>query len=297
MTSSSSKYTCLLSKEIIRILIGDNSINDPDYCDVISMPYLTTNNIRELGYKFGFNSTKDADISSRFNYFKAILESTINNNKVEEFITYLFQKERFSSILNQAEVAEFEKVYLSVRDSIICEINKKLYFSGYKLTIRNMKVELISSTSSISLELPSLKKINREYISGLINRAYLDIERGEFDSALTKSKTLLEEVFTFAIEEKGEKAEEGGKIDVLLKHVKILYNMHIDSSMDKRIKGLISGLDRIIFTIAEMRNKDSDSHAAGLKRIRIKDYHARLFVNSAATIADFFVSVVNNERR
>lgn len=36
-----------------------------------------------------------------------------------------------------------------------------------------------------------------------------------------------------------------------------------------------------------MRNKDSDSHGAGSKQIKIAEYHARLFVNSAMTMADF----------
>lgn len=36
--------------------------------------------------------------------------------------------------------------------------------------------------------------------------------------------------------------------------------------------------------LAEMRNKGSDAHGVGGKRISINDYHARLFVNSAMTM-------------
>lgn len=43
-----------------------------------------------------------------------------------------------------------------------------------------------------------------------------------------------------------------------------------------------------------MRNKDSDSHGAGSKQIKIAEYHAHLFVNSAMTMADFILAVGEN---
>ncbi|MEG1726191.1 MAG: abortive infection family protein [Anaerovoracaceae bacterium] len=43
--------------------------------------------------------------------------------------------------------------------------------------------------------------------------------------------------------------------------------------------------------IVEMRNKDSDAHGVDANRITIDEHHARLFVNSAMTMADFILSV------
>lgn len=40
-----------------------------------------------------------------------------------------------------------------------------------------------------------------------------------------------------------------------------------------------------------MRNKDSDAHGVGAKRISIDEHHARLFVNAAIAMADFILSV------
>ena len=70
--------------------------------------------------------------------------------------------------------------------------------------------------------------------------------------------------------------------------------MHQSKDMDKRINGLLSGLEKILSAIAEMRNKGSDSHGVGAKRIKISDHHARLFVNSAMTMADFVLAVSEN---
>ena len=94
---------------------------------------------------------------------------------------------------------------------------------------------------------------------------------------------------------KGETLSESGDIGKLYGQVKTLYNMHQSKDIDKRINGLLSGLEKILSAIAEMRNKSSDSHGVGAKRITIADHHARLFVNSAMTMADFVLSVCEKQ--
>jgi len=54
---------------------------------------------------------------------------------------------------------------------------------------------------------------------------------------------------------------------------------------------LFSGLEKILSAVAEIRNKGSDSHGIGARRINIEEHHARLFVNSAMTMADFVLAV------
>ena len=69
--------------------------------------------------------------------------------------------------------------------------------------------------------------------------------------------------------------------------------MHGDANTDRRINTLLSGFEKIISAISEMRNKDSDAHGVGIKRINIDEHHARLFVNASVTMADFILSVAN----
>ena len=89
---------------------------------------------------------------------------------------------------------------------------------------------------------------------------------------------------------------DSGDIGKLYGQVKALYNMHAHKDLDRRINTLLSGLEKIISAIAEMRNKESDSHGVGSKRIGIADYHTRLFVNSAIAMADFILSVYLNTK-
>lgn len=154
---------------------------------------------------------------------------------------------------------------------------------------------ILSKISDTILATPSLKKIDREYITSVSQRAFKDIEEGNFDSAFTKARTLAEEVFCYVIEKKGEQPSDSGDIGKLYKQVKDLYNMHNNPQMDKRINGLLSGLNQVVSSLGEMRNKDGDAHGLGAKRIPVKDYHARLYVNSAVTLADFILAVTQNK--
>ena len=66
--------------------------------------------------------------------------------------------------------------------------------------------------------------------------------------------------------------------------------------MDKRINKLLSGLENIVQSIAEMRNNGSDSHGLGSKKVNIPDYHARLALNSSSIMAEFILSVSQHSR-
>lgn len=149
--------------------------------------------------------------------------------------------------------------------------------------------------SNVQISAPAISCVNRDYIKDIAARAMADVDTNNFDSAITKSRTLLEEVFIYAIEKKSVAPSESGDINKLYAQVKSLYNMHQSKDMDKRINGLLSGLEKILSAIAEMRNKGSDSHGVGAKRINIADHHARLFVNSAMTMADFVLSVCEKQ--
>lgn len=121
-----------------------------------------------------------------------------------------------------------------------------------------------------------------------------DVDDNNFDSAITKARTLLEETFCYVIEKKGVTPSDSGDMAKLFKQVKDLYYMHTDSNTDRRINTLYSGLNSIVSAIAEMRNKDSDAHGVGANRIEIDEHHARLFVNASMTMADFILSVQTN---
>ena len=102
---------------------------------------------------------------------------------------------------------------------------------------------------------------------------------------------MLEEDFCNAIEANGDTPSDSGNIGRLYNQAKTLYNMHQDRDVDRRINGLLSGLEIILTAIGQMRNESSNSHGVGDRRINLKEHHARLFMNAAMTMADFILSV------
>ena len=143
----------------------------------------------------------------------------------------------------------------------------------------------------VEIKAPAIKNIDREYIRSISKRAMEDVDKKNYDSAITKSRTLLEEAFCYVIEKDNKTPSTSGNMSDLYKQVKDSYNMHGDANIDKRINTLLSGLEKIVSAISEMRNKDSDAHGVGASRIKIDEYHARLFVNVAMAMADFILSV------
>ena len=141
---------------------------------------------------------------------------------------------------------------------------------------------------------PSIASIDYEYIRRKAAQAWDEIQAGDLDSSLTIARTLLEEVFCKVIQDRGGKPGKSGEIRNLYNQVRGLYQMHQNSETNHRINGLLSGLEKILTAIAEMRNISGDAHGSGTRRIKIKPHHARLFVNSALTMAEFILEVSEN---
>lgn len=294
-------YELLRNKEIIAILDGDTQIEEVN--DIrISMPYLSGPMLCELSQKFGCyqeyywgNSSKSN--LSRCQYMDNILEYVIKENKVSQLLSYMMEKERFSDSLRKLNnVSDIEKMYKYIIKKVIDQINSILYFGGHELVIINKQFIVKNIDEKINIDVPNINVVDRNYIKCLSERAMKDIDEGNLDSAITKSRTILEETFCYAIEIKGEEPSDNGDIGKLYKQVKDLYNMHTNKDMDKRINKLLSGLENIVQSIAEMRNNGSDSHGLGSKRVNISYYHARLAVNSSTTMAEFILSVSQNSK-
>ncbi|MGN0366769.1 MAG: abortive infection family protein [Suilimivivens sp.] len=206
-----------------------------------------------------------------------------------------YQMSKGKSLMAYCDDADYEDVFKLLADLLeYYELNcmelygEDKYKPQYERCRKIMDREL---GSAIKIDTPAIACVNRDYIKDIAARANRDVDNGEFDSAITKSRTLLEEVFCHAIEKKGEEPSDKGDIGKLYNRVKTLYNMHQSKDVDRRINSLLSGLEKILTAIKEMRNEASDSHGVGNRRIALEEHHARLFVNSAMTMADFILSV------
>lgn len=292
-------FELLKTKEIISILDGDTKYNEYEFEDgttvTVAMPYLSGPDLCGVSTLFGlpisYSWGKGATNLSRWQYLDNLIEHCIVENRCSDLLAYLFGKEQFSKMLYSHGADEVEAAYTHITHEIIQKINGILYFGGNELVVIINQFIVRAIGSKVAVQAPQIKSIDREYIKSISNRAMQDVEQQNYDSAITKSRTLLEETFCYVIEKKGDTPSDSGDMAKLYKQVRTLYNMHTDGNTDKRINTLLSGLNSIVSAIAEMRNKDSDAHGVGANRITIDEHHARLFVNSAMTMADFILSV------
>ena len=234
------------------------------------MPYLSGPTICNISLTFGMSVeySRSGGALSRWMYLENLMDYCIEQQKMPNLLSYLFSKEQFVDSLKGLPIDEIETTYSEIVRCIVNQISGILYFGGHELTIINHTFIVKPINSVVEIKAPVVKTIDHEYIKSLSERALIDIENSNYDSAITKCRTLLEEVFCYVIEKKGQTPSESGDIGTLYRQVKNLYNMHQDKEVDKRINMLLSGLEKIITSIAQMRNKDSDSHGVGSKRIR-----------------------------
>lgn len=304
MPQEESKFELLREKSILSILVGDVNfgtleVNGTDNGIEISMPYLSGPTLCDISNKFGLPASYgwNGGAQSRRAYLDDLLAHCIQNKRASDLLAFLFSKGQFVGKLRGQTPEVIEYAYAQIVNAVIGQINDTLYFGGNELAQVGKVFVIRKLGSTVCITVPSVKTIDRSYIANLADRAMKDVIDGNYDSALTKSRTLLEEVFCYVIEKKGEEPSESGDMGKLYNQVKQLYNIHQSKDVDKRINGLLSGLEKILSAIAEMRNKGSDSHGVGAKRINIADHHARLFVNSAMTMADFVLAVSEKATR
>lgn len=291
-------FELLKTKEIYAILDGDTKYGEYEFTDgrtiTISMPYLSGPDICSISMIFGYYI--EYSKLSRWQYFDNLFDHCIKNDKCSDLFLYLFSKEQFSKLFPRDLGAdEIDKAYQHFFDLVIDKINGILYYGGNELVFLGNQFIIKTIGSKIQIQAPRIKSIDREYVKNISARALDDIEQGNFDSAITKARTLVEETFCYVIEKKSEEPSTSGDINKLYRQVKDLYNMHPNPNADRRVNTLLSGLEKIISAVAEMRNKDSDAHGVGAARLSIEEHHARLFVNAAISMADFILSVENKQ--
>ena len=288
-------WNLLRDRKIIDLMIGDRPI--PQYSIFeYKMPYMRGIDICNFSNKFGLVQDLDKEKKSRWQYMDELLKFVTENNKINLFFKEFIDLKRFREVLDENDfIDSIHEQYWNIIHSFFQEINKQLTFDKCHIEydLQTYQFNLIDDENEIELITEKIDNLDQSYIKRLKDECYKVILDGDFDSAITKSRTMLEEVMIKGIENKNEKPSESGNINKLYNQFKDLYQMHINKEMDTRIKTLLSGFEKIITSIAQMRDKNSDSHGVGEKRINIQESHAILFVNSSITMSNFLLSIIN----
>lgn len=227
--TNNNDFGLLRKKEIIAILDGDNCFGEYEFEEDdktirIAMPYLSGPNLCELSTLFGLpvNYPRSGGALSRWEYLDNLLEFCIKANKMSELLSYLFNKDKFSEQLRGLCPDNIEKAYKTIIQKVLEQINSLLYFGGHELCNIGGTFYIKEIGTTITVKAPTVKVIDRAYIKDLAERANKDIDDGNFDSAITKARTILEETFCYVIEKKSVTPSDSGDIGKLYGQVKDL---------------------------------------------------------------------------
>lgn len=304
----SEKYEFLNQQKIINLFIGNGDFTS-----------LSGNDIKGMGTQFGDKSFQNISSNfgpSRSTMMSNFLEYLHRNNLTSDFLTYfVFQtdiekaandlinsninhQEAFGDSLVNGEklVTNYDEAVNLLRQKFIDEINKLLIYSQCKLVIVSNSV-YITDKDQISINdiAKDTKVVNDDYLKNMLSKAQKELDDGDFDTIVTKSKTLLEQTFMQILRNNDVPFDEkNGSIDKYREDVHKLLGMSNGRDWDSRVKKMISGMNKSFDAICEMRNKSSDSHGS-FKRIDIGKAEANTIINLSVTLSHYYLSVESRQ--
>ena len=282
-------FSPLFNRNIIDILIGDIPVYEG-----YSMPYMKGPDLCQLSSSFGLIKTYrwGGGSSSRWEYMTDLLQYLNKQNRVEELLAHLFEMKRFIQLTQLGDPAKIKQVYSCIVKGALKNINAHLYLSRKELKIINHTFILANVEETVILETPKVRVINSQYIHELPERIKGDLDNQDYDSVITKSRTLLEEVLIYIIEHiTKEKYHSSGDLIKIYQETTELLGMRQNKDWDKRVNELLGGLHKIVSAVSSLRNINSDAHGVGIGRINIMEKEAMLVANSSMMLAEYWLSV------
>ena len=284
-------FSLLINRKIIDVLIGDYKVYGN-----FSLPYMSGPDLCELSTTFGLAKTytwgKSSVNLSRWEYMQNLLKFLNPQGRVPELLSFLFQQGRFGNLTGIGDIHRVDETYNAIVKGGIDAINAQLVIARVELRLVNRRFVLATIGEEISFETPNVKVINSQYIKELPERIKDDIENKDYDSVITKSRTLLEEVLIFIIEKLTfERYKSKGDLVKIYQDATELLNMRQKKEWDQRVNELLGGLHKLVNAVSSMRNMNSDAHGAGSSRINIKKREALLVANSSMMLAEYWLSV------
>lgn len=287
-------FELLRNRKIINVLIGDTKVYQEYH-----MPYYSGPQLCELSTSFGLPQSYSwgGGCMSRWQYMDELLAHTNSIGKTSNLLAYLFDFARFASLDLKGTPEQIKTTYNTIVTEALKVINGNLVFSGYELVVLHNQFLLKKNCEDVIVEAPKVKIVTYQYIQELPERIKDDLKNKDFDSVVTKSRTLLEEVFIYIIEKSTkERYSSKGNIQLIYAEVKDLLNIKPQGDWDKRVCDLINGINKIVDAIGSMRNMNSDAHGVGQRRIDIREREARLIASSAIMISEYMLSIYLKDR-
>lgn len=143
--------------------------------------------------------------------------------------------------------------------------------------------------------------MNFRFLKELYETGLQSLEMNDYLSVVTKSRTILEKTFVTILQQYSVSFKDNGNISSYRGKVNRVLGMNPggdnwnkDDARLNDLRNVISALNKIIDSIANFRDKNSDSHAGKQDPLPIKKAEAELILNSAVAVSSYYLEI--NER-
>ena len=120
--------------------------------------------------------------------------------RIPELLSRLFDMQYFDELSKLSSPSLVETTYRNIVEGALNKINLSLILAKKELRVHNNRFDIVEIGKAPVFNTPKVREITRNYIRELPERIKDDIVNKDFDSVITKSRTLLEEVLIFIIE-------------------------------------------------------------------------------------------------
>ncbi len=150
-------------------------------------------------------------------------------------------------------------------------------------------LEELELQSPVSLAATSvLIVVDSEHVQDAWNKA-LERRLSDPEGAITASRTLLESVCKFILDEIGQPYDNDGDLPKLYKLTAQQLNLSPGQHEEQIFKQILGGVTSVVDGLGSLRNKLSDAHGKGKSGSKPKPRHAQLAVHLAGAVATFLI--------
>lgn len=192
------KFKVLLKKDIYEFLEGNGPLLVEHEGKEYGLPYYTGSQLAGLCTNFGVTQEIGG---SRWGYVEALLEFAIENERCDELFQLLFNERQFTNLQEIDDLKEVDKLYKKIVDKAIKHINHSIRLSRIELAFIHGHFIMVECGKTPAIETPKLNVRSIPYVQGLKGRCQDDFNSGNFDSVITKSRTMIEEILVQILEE------------------------------------------------------------------------------------------------
>lgn len=134
----------------------------------------------------------------------------------------------------------------------------------------------------------TLCRYNADGVTEVWQKA-LTRRKSDPEGAITAARTLLEEVCKHILDDAGEKLHDKWDLPKLYSETSKRMSLSPSQHTEDIFKRILGGCQSVVENLGGLRNKVSDAHGGGRRRVRPSERHAALAVNLAGSMAMFLI--------